>query len=268
MTLVGKTSRREISAKALLDSGAEGIIIDHEFTKSHNLTLCTLVHPIPVRNVDGTPNKQGTVKHTTIQQLRIKSLTNAFHEETAELYITSLGDHDIILGTDWLKAHNPEVDWAKPRLALTRCPTTCKLSTTPMIIESRPRQRHSPTLGAFTTSEDTEEPTHLLNETNVEDFIQFHQQYKNGLTIQVKITHSTEIAARTAPKPSIEHIPTEFRQYAKVFNEEASYRLPARRPWDHAINLIPERPPWKRTGIYSLTPLEEQVLKEWPDNSL
>ena len=91
---------------------------------------------------------------------------------------------------------------------------------------------------------------------------------QGSLTIQVKITHSTEIAAWTAPKPSIEHIPTELRQYAKVFNEEALYRLPACQPWDHAINLIPEWPPWKQTGIYSLTPLEEQALKEWPDNSL
>jgi hypothetical protein len=66
VTLVGKKSGKEINARALLDSGAEGIIIDHAFAKKHNLMLRTLVHPIPVRNVDGTPNKQGTVKHTTI----------------------------------------------------------------------------------------------------------------------------------------------------------------------------------------------------------
>ena len=245
MTLVGKTLGREISAKALLNSGAEGIIIDHKFARRHNLTLWTLVHPIPVGNVDGTPNRQGTVKHTTIQWLRIKSLTNAFHEETAELYITSLRDHDIILGTDWLQAHNPKVNWAKPWLALTRCPTTCKLSTTPMIIESWPQHRHPPTLGAFTTSNDTKEITHLLEEMNVDNFIQFHQQYKDGLTIRAKITHSTEIAVWTAPKPSIEHIPNEFCQYARVFDEEVSYRLPAHRPWDHTIDLIPDQPPWK-----------------------
>jgi hypothetical protein len=102
VTLVGKKSGKEINARALLDSGAEGIIVDHAFAKKHNLTHRTLVHPIPVRNVDGTPNKQGTVKHTTIQVICIKSLDNNFHEETSELYVTSLGDHDIIFGTDWL----------------------------------------------------------------------------------------------------------------------------------------------------------------------
>ena len=54
----------------------------------------------------------------------------------------------------------------------------------------------------------------------------------------------------------------------KVFDEQALYRLPAHRPWDHAIELIPNAPPWKWTGIYSLTPLEEQALKEWLHDSL
>ena len=67
VTLVRKKSGKEINAHALLDSGAKGIIVDHNFAKRHNLMLRTLIHPIPVQNVDGTPNKQGTVKHTMIQ---------------------------------------------------------------------------------------------------------------------------------------------------------------------------------------------------------
>jgi hypothetical protein len=101
-----------------------------------------------------------------------------------------------------------------------------------------------------------------------DDFISFHQQFKNKLAIRAKITHSTEIATRNAPKPSIEHIPTEYRCYSKVFDKEASYRLPAHRPWDHAIDLIPNAPPWKCCSIYSLTPLEETALKEWLADSL
>ena len=61
VALVGKTSSKQISARALLDSGAEGIIIDHNFARKHQLTLCTLVNPLPVKNVDGTLNKQGSV---------------------------------------------------------------------------------------------------------------------------------------------------------------------------------------------------------------
>jgi hypothetical protein len=139
-----------------------------------------------------------------------------------------------------------------------------------MVIEARPSQQNAVTIGGLHSTETDavdEEPTpkHLA----IDAFIQFHQSFKpSPLAIRAKITHSTEIAARTAPKPSIEHIPVEFRRYAKVFDEEASYRLPAHRPWDHAIDLIPDRPPWRRCGLYSLTPLEEAALKDWLQESL
>ena len=43
VTLVGKLSGREISAHTLLDSGAEGIIVDDGFAHANGLTLRTLV---------------------------------------------------------------------------------------------------------------------------------------------------------------------------------------------------------------------------------
>ena len=79
VTLVGQRTGREISAHALLDSGAEGIIIDHEFVKRNKLTLRTLAKPIPVKNVDGTMNQQGAVRYTMIQTIRIKSPSNEYH---------------------------------------------------------------------------------------------------------------------------------------------------------------------------------------------
>jgi hypothetical protein len=119
VTLVGKKTGQEISAHALLDSGVEGIIVDHDFAVRNNLTLRTLVNPLPVKNVDGTLNKKGSVKYTMIQKIWIKTVEDDYHEELAELYVTTLGDHDIIFGTDWLHAHNPEVDWALPQIAFT-----------------------------------------------------------------------------------------------------------------------------------------------------
>ena len=55
VTLVRQKMGREISARALLDSGAKGIIVDHEFAKHNKLTLHTLAKPIPVKNVDVKP---------------------------------------------------------------------------------------------------------------------------------------------------------------------------------------------------------------------
>jgi hypothetical protein len=128
VTLVGQKTGREISACTLLDSGTEGIIVNYVFAKKHQLTLWTLLQPIPVKNVNGTMNQQGAVRFTMISTIQIKSPNDQYHEECSELYVTSLGDHDIIFGTDWLQAHNPEVNWAKPQLAFMHCPTSCTLS--------------------------------------------------------------------------------------------------------------------------------------------
>jgi hypothetical protein len=270
VTLVGKKSGREISARALLDSGAEGIIIDHDYANSHKLTLRTLVKPIPVRNVDGTPNRKGTVQYTTIQTIRIKSLSNEYHEETSELYVTSLGDHDIIFGTDWLQAHNPEVDWAKPQLAFTRCPNTCALSISPLVIEPRLKHQQVAVINALEPSDPSipdEEPPFEADTATT--FLRIHQWSKAlTLPIRAKTTHATEIAARTAPKLSIEHIPPEFHKFASVFSETASRSLPPHRDCDHAIDIKPGSTVKRNTSIYSLTPRETVALEEWLKDNL
>ena len=175
VTLVGRKSGWEISARALLDCGAEGIIIDHDYAKTHSLTLRTLINPIPVRNVDGTPNKKGTVQFTTIQTIQIKSLGNEHHEETSELYVTSLGDHDIIFGTDWLQAHNPEVDWAKPHLTFTRCPKTCSLSIDPLVIEPKRKHQQVAVINALKPFlENTEELNESFEDDATTEFLHLH----------------------------------------------------------------------------------------------
>ena len=40
------------------------------------------------------------------------------HQETLELFLTNTGDHNILLGTDWLKEHNPTIDWKNHILSL------------------------------------------------------------------------------------------------------------------------------------------------------
>ena len=265
VTLVGKKSGQEISARALLDSGAEGIIIDHDYAKSHNLTLKTLVKPIPVRNVDWLPNKKGTVQYTAIQTIWIKSLSNKYHKETSELYVTSLGDHDIIFGTDWLQAHNPEVDWAKLQLTFTRCPQTCALSVSPLVIKPCLKHQHITVINAldpFNPTTPDEEP--LFEAEAATTFLHIHHLSK-ALTIHIcaKTTHATEIAAQMAPKPSIEHIPPEFHKFASVFSETASHTLPPHHDCNHAIDIKPGSTMKRNVSIYSLTPHETVALEEW-----
>jgi len=47
------------------------------------------------------------------------------HWENIEVAITNTGQHEILLGTDWLKAHNPSIDWSTNQFRLDRCPPQC-----------------------------------------------------------------------------------------------------------------------------------------------
>jgi hypothetical protein len=110
------------------------MIINTAFAKRHALTLRTMKQPLPVKNVDGSSNKAGPIRYTTIQTIRIQTPDHHYHQERSEFYITDVGTHDIILGTDWLKAHNPELDWTTSRLRFSRCPPSCNLSSPTMTL--------------------------------------------------------------------------------------------------------------------------------------
>jgi len=113
--------RRKIDAHAILDSGAEGVYCNISFINTHKIPTSTLAKPIYPRNVDGTLNKQGPIHHTAILRMEM----GKEHKETTEMAVTNIGQHDILLGTNWFRAHNPQIDWAKNNLCLDRCPTSC-----------------------------------------------------------------------------------------------------------------------------------------------
>lgn len=146
LEFIGKLTGKRIVAQALVDSGAEGIIINARYANAHHFTLIPLSSPFPVRNVDGSENVMGWVRHYTVQLVRIYSRDGqSYHEELIELYVTDIGDHDVILGTDWLDEHNPEIDWAGTRVDFTRCPDTCTLKNPP-VTDVRAHAKRTPAL--------------------------------------------------------------------------------------------------------------------------
>src|ERR1700742_1876289 len=47
------------------------------------------------------------------------------HTEELRFFVTNTGTHDMLLGTDWLKKHNRNIDWDKNVLNLNRCLPEC-----------------------------------------------------------------------------------------------------------------------------------------------
>ncbi len=72
--------------------------------------------PIPVYNADGTRNAGRDI--TEFAELR---MTIGGHTERIDLAIMNLGKQDVYLGHDWLKRHNPSVNWKTQSILFGRC---------------------------------------------------------------------------------------------------------------------------------------------------
>ena len=113
------TSKRK-SVNSLVDSGATGEFINRDYAKSCRFNLQKLTCPIPVYNIDGTPNEAGSITEAVSLILQYKN-----HSEWTTFCITSLGKQKLILRHSWLQKHNPEIDWAKGDVKMSWCPPHC-----------------------------------------------------------------------------------------------------------------------------------------------
>jgi hypothetical protein len=67
--------KKIVETTTLLDTGAGGKFIDQNFVRDQKIETKELKYPIEVFNVDGTPNKQGTITKYTWLDLTINGQT-------------------------------------------------------------------------------------------------------------------------------------------------------------------------------------------------
>jgi hypothetical protein len=115
----------KIDVSALQDSSVEGFLIHPRTVSQHRLSTQNLPSPIPILNVDGTPNVNGPITHKTQQTLRLTTATGERHDKCICLFVMNTGNHNLILGTDWLAKHNPSINWQTMQVNLNQCPKEC-----------------------------------------------------------------------------------------------------------------------------------------------
>jgi len=81
----------------------------------------TLSRNILVFNVDGSPNEAGQISEVVDVVLQYKT-----HSKRMLLAVSGLRKQNLILGYDWLKDHNPKIDWEKGEVEMTRCLLRCE----------------------------------------------------------------------------------------------------------------------------------------------
>lgn len=104
--------------KGLVDSGCTGSCIDSKFVEANGINTIPSAIPTKVYNADGTLNTSGSITdYVTIR------MTIGNHVERIELGVVDLGKSDLFIGHDWLKFHNPNIDWQKSTIVFDRCPS-------------------------------------------------------------------------------------------------------------------------------------------------
>jgi hypothetical protein len=130
-----------------------------------------LSKPIPVYNVDGTANDAGAI--TDIADI---ILCYQNHSERTQLAVTCLGKQSLILGYNWLRNHNPEINWQTKDVKCLAAhynvpPAELKIRSDRMIWKSTTSQINVCQSGAFPTmtAEDEDESPHVNTEETDEE---------------------------------------------------------------------------------------------------
>ena len=278
----------------MVDSGASTIFINRKFVEENKIRTRKLRTPIVLLNIDGSRNADGYLSEIAVLDLVVGS-----HREKAVFAVTQLGE-DVILGIDWLRRHNPSIDWTEGTLALDRCPEGCGrqrkaevevVSATrdtgarptarlqkqrkPMRVQSL---KHRKGVTVETVDEEGPQPSpdpadRIYDYDNDADLF---EMWANGPTrlpddaptlfVHAGYTYSQlaaeELASQKHQKTFEELVPPQYREFADVFSKKASERLPERKPYDHAIELVPGYSNF-RSKVYPLSLPEQAELDKF-----
>lgn len=105
----------------MLDSGASTLFLNKHFVDKHKVTTRKLAKPIEVFNIDGTPNKVGM-----ITEVAVLNLEDGEYKEKAVFTVTDIEPENVIIGINWLRNHNPSIDWYKGIVVMNGCPDGCQ----------------------------------------------------------------------------------------------------------------------------------------------
>ena len=191
-----------IEVEALLDSGATGCFVDKSWALDRRLRLSKLMKPVPVLNVDGTKNQEGDITHYGLLTVSVGK-----HTEKLWCAVTCLGKVPLILGHDWLKKHNPDIDWTTGDVKLSHCPPECK-SLMDMCFAKL-----------------------ISDNESQETWIQALKNHES----KGDVDKSTLEEAQKL-------VPCEYWEYLDVFLKTKSEHMLLRKPWDHGIDLKEDFP--------------------------
>src|SRR5713101_4239420 len=167
----------------------------------HHMKKILLPKPITICNADDMTNKLGQITHQVFLAVKTQN-----HQEVLHLYVSDIGEDDLLLSYNWLRHHNPNINWQQPHIEFSCCNFQCQLSMDekwhqfePPASTIKARRRHNP---------------HAKRTTQAMDLAIADNQKKNQKTFK-------------------DMVPKHYHQYASVFDENTSKALSPSRKYDH-----------------------------------
>ena len=251
--------QRQFSLRALVDSGCTGSSIDAGYVQAKGLNTQPLPRPVPVYNADGTLNNGGSITHTVTLRLTIGQ-----HSERITFGVTNLGKSDLFLGHEWLKYHNPTIDWEESTLKFDRCPKRCRQ----LFWIPEPEDEEDPDVVEGFPEGIVEEGERIF----AFDFYSYRTETRmESIDIRAHTTTSQQLAEealKDKPERTFEEmVPEPYRDFYDIFSKKSFDELPQRKPWDHAIDLTPGTHSID-CKIYNLCPDEQKELDAFLEENL
>jgi len=226
-----------VTVKVLLDSGATGMFVDRKFTERSGFKLDKLERPLKVTNIDGSNNSRGNITHKVEYNVYYKG-----HQERIKFNVCDLGRAEVILGMPWLAAHNPEIDWEKGEVKMTRCPPWCGKDNRNKKVKER-------------KEEVRRRETRKVEEERAISWVADKEDW--GREEEMEIDHR-----------KIETmVPKQFHWWLKVFGKMESERMLVKKVWDHAIDVKEDFKPSK-AKVYPLSRNEREEVQKFVDEHL
>jgi len=147
--------------------------------------------------------------------------------------VCELGKTDIILGMLWLVAHNPEIDWEKGEVRMTRCSPLCGKAV--KIKEKKEIREDEKKIVRWAVDE--------------------KEDWRREEEIEADHRKVEEM------------VPKKFHKWLKVFGKVESERMLVRKVWDHAINLQNDFRASK-ARVYPLSRNEKEEVQKFVEKHL
>jgi hypothetical protein len=112
-------------ARAVIDSGAEMSLISPRWVEKNHLPFMEKEKSEQIVLADGSPARFGNGwihAETTEVKLQVRGI-----REIRRFDITDIGEHDLLLGWDWVYTHNPVINWQRQTIRARPTETTAAL---------------------------------------------------------------------------------------------------------------------------------------------